>query len=327
MKINLSAIKRTPNNPILRPNPTNRWESFAVFNTAALYLDERVHLIYRAIGESGLSVLGYASSKDGIHIDQRLAEPVFVSDNPLLSAQKMFDQFQYLSGGSGWGCEDPRLVTIGETIYMTYTAFDGCHPPGIALTSIKVSDFLNKKWDWKKPILISPAQEMHKNWVIFPEKINGKYAILHSITPHVSIAYVEELDFESDPNIDSYYRPGGREGHWDDWIRGVGPPPIKTKEGWLVLYHAMDSHDPNKYKIGAYILDLEEPTKILYRLDHPLLEPETDYENVGHKTGVIYSCGTVLIREKLFIYYGGADTVICAAIADLDMLLQQIKIS
>ena len=103
MKINLSAIKRTPNNPILRPNPTNRWESFAVFNTAALYLDERVHLIYRAIGESGLSVLGYASSKDGIHIDQRLAEPVLAGINPLLSAQKMFDQFQYLSGGSGWG--------------------------------------------------------------------------------------------------------------------------------------------------------------------------------------------------------------------------------
>ena len=115
----------------------------------------------------------------------------------------------------------PTSVTIGETIYMTYTAFDGCHPPGIALTSIKVSDFLNKKWDWKKPILISPAQEMHKNWVIFPEKINGK-SLSCIVLRLRSIAYVEELDFESDPNIDSYYRPGGREGHWDDWIEEWG---------------------------------------------------------------------------------------------------------
>lgn len=320
---------RIPQNPIIQANPQHHWESFAVFNTAAIYLKDKVHFIYRAIGNAGTSVLGYASSKDGIHIDERLAEPVYMAADSLQSRNNntYSISFPYASGGSWSGCEDPRLVQIDDTIYMTYTAFNGWQAPSVALTSIKVSDFLKKIWHWKKPIQISPLGEMHKNWVIFPEKIKGHYAILHSITPDIQIDFFDTLDFNNNPNIKSYYSSSGRDMYWDNWIRGVGPPPIKTQEGWLVFYHAMDKCDPNRYKIGAMILDENNPAKILYRANYPLLEPDTWYENEGYKAGVVYTCGAVIIGEKLFIYYGAADTVICAASANLNELLTKIKSS
>ena len=106
-------------------------------------------------------------------------------------------------------------------------------------------------------------------------------------------------------------------GSWDNWVRGAGPPPIKTKYGWLLLYHAMDERDPNRYKLGAMLLDLHDPTKILYRSARPVLEPDETYENEGHKAGVIYSCGAVTIKDKLLVYYGGADKFTCVAEANL----------
>ena len=84
---------------------------------------------------------------------------------------------------------------------MTYAAFNGRECPRVALTSIKVDDFLNKEWNWERPVLISPPREIHKNWVIFPEKINGRYVILHSISPEISIAYVDSLKFNNNTYI------------------------------------------------------------------------------------------------------------------------------
>jgi predicted GH43/DUF377 family glycosyl hydrolase len=322
-----SILIRTPENPILRSNPEHGWESFAVFNTAAIYLENKVHLIYRAISNAGASVFGYAASQDGIHIDERLAEPVYMAADALQKKETNIPPivFPYASGGSWSGCEDPRLVKIDDTIYMTYTAFNGWqHPPAVALSSIKVKDFLKKIWQWKNPIQLSPYGEMHKNWVIFPERIKGKFALLHSIAPDIQIDYFDTLDFDHNPCIKSSYSSSGRDKYWDNWIRGVGPPPLKTDAGWLVLYHAMDKRDPNRYKIGALILDINDPAKILYRANKPLLEPDASYENEGYKAGVVYSCGAVVIGEKLFVYYGGADTVICAAVADLQDLLARI---
>lgn len=322
-----SILTRAWQNPIIHPRSQYPWESAYVFNTAAIYLENRVHFLYRAIGHSGASVLGYASSQDGIHIDERLTEPVYMAVDPLqeLNNKAATIAFPYASGGSWSGCEDPRLAKIDDTIYMTYTVFNGWQPPAVVLTSIKVKDFLKKNWQWKKPMQISPFGEMHKNWVIFPEKIQGKFAILHSITPNIQIDYFDTLDFACNPDIKSYYGSSDRDQYWDNWIRGVGPTPIKTQDGWLVLYHAMDKRDPDKYKIGALILDEKDPTKILYRANQPLLEPEAWYENEGYKAGVVYSCGAVIIDKKLFVYYGGADTVVCVATADLDNLLAKIK--
>jgi predicted GH43/DUF377 family glycosyl hydrolase len=159
---------------------------------------------------------------------------------------------------------------------------------------------------------------------VFPEKINGQYAILHSLTPTILIQYLDTLE-SNEICIDSFYNPDNRDIYWDNWIRGAGPPPIKTSEGWLLLYHAMDRNDPDRYKIGAMILDLQDPTKVLYRSSGPLLEPDAVYENQGHKSGVVYACGAVVINDNLFVYYGGADTVLCAAKRNLNKLLHGIK--
>ncbi len=326
-KVTPAALERIPINPILKPNPTNQWESLAVFNTAALYLDGKVHLIYRAIGEDGLSNFGYASSEDGIHIDKRLHEPVLVAETSqdIDKQQQLLSSQSYQSGINWGGYEDPRLSKVDDTIYMSYTTYDGMHPPGVALTSIKQSDFLKQKWNWQKPVLLSSPQEAHKNWVIFPEKIKGKYAILHSLTPEVLIDYRDSLNFKKNTLINSHYQSSGREEQWDNSMRGVGTPPIKTSEGWLVLYHAMDKKDPDRYKIGAMLLDLNDPTKIIYRSSAPLLEPDATYENIGFKSGVVYTCGALVIDETLYVYYGGADTVICAAFINLKELLSQLK--
>jgi predicted GH43/DUF377 family glycosyl hydrolase len=208
---------------------------------------------------------------------------------------------------------------------MTYTACDSWL--GVALTSININDFLNKKWNWKKPKLISAPGEVHKNWVIFPEKINGKYAILHSICPEISIAYRESLDFEENEYIQSFYNGyNGRGANcWDNWIRGAGAPPLKTYLGWLLFYHAMDKSDPGKYKVGAMILDENNPTKILYRAQEPILEPQAEYENNGFKAGVVYTTGAIIKDGKILIYYGASDSYICVASADLISFLETLK--
>ena len=321
-------LKKFKQNPILRLITEHFWESKFVFNPAALCEAGKVHLVYRAIGENDVSVLGYVSSKDGVHINERLKVPIYVPKLPFESnPQTPLVSFTYTSGGGCGGCEDPRLTKIKDRIYMTYVAFNGRGFPRVALTSIKVDDFLSKNWNWERPVLISPPGEIHKNWVIFPEKINGKYAILHSISPAISIAYVDNLKFDGSTYINSYYSGVLRRNCWDSWVRGVGPPPIKTKDGWLILYHAMDKQDPNRYKVGAMILDYENPTEVLYRSSQPILEPDERYENEGFKPGVVYSCGAATMSNRLFVYYGAADTVACAASANLNEFLDQLKYS
>ncbi len=323
----LSLIfKKFRENPILKPVAENAWESKLVLNPAAIYEEGKVHIIYRAVGDKNVSVFGYAASKDGIHIDERLKSPVYVFREPFeTNSQAPNCRSSYISGGGSGGCEDPKLTRIGDRLYMTYVAWDGSSPPRVALTSIKIDDFLNRKWNWERPVSISPPGEMHKNWAIFPEKINGKYAVLHSLSPEILIDYVDSLEFDGNTHINSHYHPLGRKNCWDNYVRGVGPPPIKTEEGWLVLYHAMNNRDLGRYKLGAMILDLKTPTKTLCRSRAPLLEPDKLYENKGFKPGVVYACGAVVIDDRLFVYYGGADTVVCVAHTRLSLLLNQLK--
>jgi predicted GH43/DUF377 family glycosyl hydrolase len=319
-------LERADHNPILKPHEHNHWESQATFNPAALYADGKVHLVYRAIGKDDVSVLGYASSFDGKHIHERLSDPMFVAcrrGEPDRSTAPAA-----VSSGGGWsgGCEDPRLTCIDDIVYLLYTAFDGWGSIRIALSSISLDDFLNKRWNWEKPVLISPPGEAHKNWVLFPEKINGKFAILHNITPDIIIDYFDTLDELRDGEriIHLKYIKTRRKNAWDTWVRAAGPPPIKTKYGWLLLYHAIDEKDPDRYKLGAMLLDLKDPTKILYRSKAPVLEPDACYENEGFKPGIVYSCGAVVIDQELFVYYGGADSVTCVAVANLDLFLKEL---
>jgi predicted GH43/DUF377 family glycosyl hydrolase len=319
-------LKKHLNNPILKPIEEHAWECCETFNPAAIFLDSKVHLLYRALGERGISVLGYASSKDGINIDERLKKPVYAPVQPFENGgrtKKKNFVYPYSSGGSWSGCEDPRLSVIGKRIYMTYVAFNGSCPPGVALTSIKVKDFLAKNWNWKIPKLISKPGEIQKNWVIFPEKIKGKYAVLHSISPKILIDYFDSLE-KGKITINSYHNNKADEKRWDNIMRGVGSPPIKTDYGWLVFYHAMDRRDPNRYKVGAMILDYANPEKILHRSVQPILEPVEKYENEGSKSGVVYVCGSIVKEGKIFVYYGGADKFTCVATTSMDAFLSAL---
>lgn len=317
-------LQRADNNPIIEPTE-HYWESKATFNPAALYEGEKVHLVYRAIGNDDISALGYASSKDGINIDERLKYPIY---RRIIDRNPSDEPAPYGSGG-GWngGCEDPRLTAIEDKIYLVYTAFDGWGQIRLALSCISKEEFLKKRWNWSETVFLSPPGEIHKNWVLFPEKINGKFAILHSVSPEISIEYVDNFeDFGGEKYIKSYFngKSSGKK-NWDNLMRGTGPSPIRTSAGWLLLYHAMDTRDPNRYKIGALILDINDPSKILYRSKYPILEPDEIYENEGFKAGVVYCCGAVVKDENLFIYYGGADKFSCVATIPLNELIEEIK--
>lgn len=311
-------------NPIIKPKQCNIWESWQTFNPAAIYLNNKVHFLYRAIGEDGLSVLGYANSEDGVNISERLDNPAYIINQKYFKKEKT-DCQNYCSGGSAAGCEDSRLTEIDNQIYLLHTTFSNWSQLRITFSSISKQDFLAKNWvKWRNPVFISPPHQIHKNWVIFPEKIRGKLAILHSISPKILVHYFDSLDFNGKTFIKSNYSPSSIEGGWEAYARGAGPSPIKTDKGWLLLYHGVDKNNPSKYKLGAMILDLQDPTKILYRAKEPVLEPDMCYENNGFKAGIIYSCGAVVIKGKLFVYYGGADTVVCVATAPLEGFLNKM---
>ncbi len=318
-------ITRHHANPVMSPRPHQEWEACGTLNPAAVEDDEgRVHLLYRAIGDDGLSHIGHASSSDGFSFDRRSSFPVY---QPGIEEKrpeykndvKAYDPGIYTSGGGWGGHEDPRAVRIGSRVYMTYTAFQGWDSVRIGLTSIAVADLKKERWNWKKPKLISAAGQVNKNWLIFPEKINGKFAILHSIVPHIAIDYVDDLDGMFPP-IKSKRLAGpqpGRKDFWDKSVRGAGPPPVKTDIGWLLLYHGQDDH---RYRLGAMILDKDDPTKILYRSPEPILSPDTCYENDG-KAGVVYASGAVVKNGNLIVYYGGGDKHVCVAQTSLESLL------
>ena len=321
-------LKKHKDNPIITPNSKNKWETRATFNSAAIYEDGKVHFLYRALGDTDLSVLGYATSKDGMNIDERFDEPAYFPREPFETpGGHAFKNFadHFASGGGYGGVEDPRITRVDDTIYLTYVAFDGCNPPRAALSSIPVKDFLGKNWKkWATPKLISPPGMVNKSAVIFPEKINGKYVVLHRVYPNILVDVLDDLDFD-DKYLTGHYFIPPRKRFWDSKKVGAGAPPMKTKDGWLLIYQSVGYQDPGRYKIGAMLLDKDDPTKVLYRTNNPIISPDESYENDGFKAGVVYPCGAVLKDDKLMVYYGGADTVVCAAEENLDKFLFQMK--
>ncbi len=304
-------LKRYSGNPILEPIAKNPWEAKAVFNPAAIYLDKKVHIIYRAMSHDNTSVLGYASSKDGFNINERIDYPVYVP-------REDFEIKTKKNGNSG--CEDPRITKMGEKIYMTYTAYD-CKTARVAFTSIKVDDFLKQKWDWEKPTLISPPEVENKNVAVFSEKINRKYAFLHRVDHRdIWLDFFTDLDFLNKKWLSGQILMEPREGSWDSLKIGIAAPPIKTKHGWLLLYHGVSSTS-KYYRVGAVLLDLNLPKKVIARTKNPILEPRMPYEEEGQVNNVVFPCGTALIGEELFVYYGGADSVVCVATIPLKKLI------
>ena len=314
------VLQKYESNPIISPRKNISWDAWQTFNPGAIILNDKIHFLYRAIGNDGLSRLGYASSLNGQDIDERPSYPAY--EHRLTTGK--FNEYSFSSGGGWGGCEDPRIVYLEDDgrVYVTYTACDG--GLRVAITSISVEDFISKRWKWKEPLLISPLNEIHKNWVVFPRKINEKYAILHSITPKIQIEYLDNLDFKEDGHISSSHEKKYRKDVWDSWLRGAGPPPVETKYGWLLFYHAINEDDPAKYNVGAMLLDKNDPTKIIAKSNCPVLEPDEYYENNGYKAGIVYASGAVVKDNTLFLYYGAADSYTCLASANLDDFIKTL---
>jgi len=327
------SLARIIHNPVLRPS-RHLWQAAAVFNPAALILNGRTHLVYRSVGTDGVSRMGYASSPDGLFFDERLPYPMYVLGNPrnVPRAAQRYSPVMYPSGGSWGGCEDPRMVTIDGRVYITFNMFDGWDYIRVGLISISTEDFLAKNFqNLSAPTVLSKPGQRHKNWVLFPEKIGGKFAVIHSISPKVEVAYCESLEGigTTEPFIESWDGPRAsvpvREKYWDNYVRSAGPPPLKTPHGWLLFYHANDKREIHRYKLGVMLLDLNEPTTVLYRSSHPVLEPDAPYENEG-KPGIVYACGATIKDDTVYVYYGGADQVICVAFAPLEAFLKALMV-
>ncbi|MDP2593912.1 MAG: hypothetical protein Q8P36_01050 [bacterium] len=322
-------LTRTVCNPILAPGDTP-WTAEAVLNPAALNLGGRIHLLYRAIGMDGVSRLGYASSGNGIVFDDRVPYPVYAARNPggVADSRRRYSPVMYPSGGSWGGCEDPRMVAIEGRIYVTFNMFEDWKLR-VGVITMSEEDFLAKRFGhWEGPIILSNS-DREKNWTLFPEKIGGRFAVLHGIIDpdenRVRIEYVDSLEDLSQrrfATIDPQQSPD-RPIAWHVHVRSAGPPPIKTDKGWLVLYHAHDTREGGRYKLGAMLLDLADPTKILHRAALPVLSPDAPYENHG-KPGIVYSCGAVVRGDMLLVYYGGADKVVCVATAALAPFLDAL---
>ena len=303
------CFNRFAENPILAPISNHPWESEAVFNPAAIRIENKTHILYRAMGKENTSVIGYASSLDGVHINERLENPIYV---PRSSFETKIKQ-------SNSGCEDPRITKIGDTIYMMYTAYNGEIPPAVALSTIRAEDFVNKKWNWSEPILLTHPGLDDKDAGLLPKKIKGRYLIFHRIQGHICLNTLASFDKQSQLE-EATPLFGPRVGMWDSLRIGISGPPIETKKGWLLLYHGID--DFGVYRIGAALLDLNDPWKIISRSADYLFEPVTDYEKKGIVANVVFPCGATLEGNKLYIYYGGGDKVLGVAEANIQAIIE-----
>jgi predicted GH43/DUF377 family glycosyl hydrolase len=183
---------------------------------------------------------------------------------------------------------------------------------------------------FRKYGLVGPERN-DKDCVIFPERIDGKIALLHRLESKVQIAYFESFQSlsESREFWNDYleyfndYEVMRSKFSWEERKVGIGPPPIKTERGWLVIYHGVSIE--HIYRAGAILLDLDKPTKILARTSEPILEPETEFEKHGVVPNVVFPDGAVIRGEELLIYYGGADRVCCVASAPIDEFLDELE--
>ncbi len=285
-------LERVSSSPILKPKESNPWEAGAVFNAGAIVHENRVHLIYRATniksnGKEGeyVNCLGYASSIDGVHFN-RLEHPILESED----------------GQEKRGPEDPRIVKFGREFFMVYTGFGGRFSGDFRICLASSQNLLN--WNRHGVILDEP----NKDAALFPEKINGRFVMLHRREPDIWIAYSDDLThWEKHRSI---MQPKA-ESDWESVKIGAAGPPIKTENGWFLIYHGVS--EDGRYSLGAALLNIADPSKIVHRQSEPILEPQLNWEVNGNVPNVVFSCGQVVLNDKLLVYYGGADTVIGVA--------------
>ncbi|MEX0646810.1 MAG: glycoside hydrolase family 130 protein [Balneolaceae bacterium] len=281
-------------NPILTPQG-DTWEAKDVFNPAAWSDGEQIYMLYRGedstgIGDwNGTSRIGLATSTDGIHFS-REPEPVY----------EPADDWE-LPGGA----EDPRIVEIDDTFYMTYTAYDG----ETARQALASSPDLR---NWDRHGLIFPELGWTKAGTIVPEKINGRYWMYFGDT-NIWIAWSEDL-VNWTPIEEPVMRP--REGMFDSGLIEPGPTPLITEQGILMLYNSAD--DDLVYRTGQALFDKNDPTKLLSRSDEFFMEPDEELEVDGQIPNVVFIEGYAELNGRGFLYFGMGDSGIGVAVRELD---------
>lgn len=260
-----------------------------------VYTRDKPHTI---VALTSLSHVRLAWSDDGLHFK--------VEKHPWL----------FPSGREeAWGCEDPRLTKIGETYWVNFTAVSDL---GIATALASTRSFQKVK---RHGIIFAPA---NRDVVTFPEKVRGKYAAFHRPMP----AYIggQNIWYADSPNLLQWGNhrlvAAPRPGLWDEKRIGGGAPPLRTKEGWLAVYHGVDKKE--RYALGALLTDLKEPWKVLCRSRQPLLAPQAPYERHGLFPNVCFTCGSVPRQGELWVYYGVADRALAVATAPLKFILQSL---
>ncbi len=330
-------------NPILSPNPQNDWESACVLNPAVIY-DEKQKafvMVYRAAGfdKQHIIRLGLAKSNDGIHFERSLPDPVFDVDK---------------SDADGGCVEDPRLVKIGDTYFMVYAArayapgqywlqenqnFVMCKDlPGEVISkdspffanNNKTVSYLAMTYDfvhYKRLGRITDARYDDRDVMLFPEKVGGKYVRISRPKfgeegkvkmPSIWLSFSDDL-----LEYDKVELLMTGEQWWETARIGAACPPIRTEKGWFMLYHGVAESD-ECYRVGAVLLDLENPLKVIRRTKDFLMEPEFDYETKGFYNGCVFPTGNVVRDGTLYIYYGCADKFIALATADFNELIDYL---
>lgn len=285
----LGPFQKHEGNPILTPQGTT-WEAKDVFNPTALVENDTVKLLYRAedstgIGEwNGTSRIGLATSTNGVDFD-REPDPVF---EPTESWE--------LPGGA----EDPRVVQIDDTYYLTYTAYDG-ETARLALASSP------DLYEWEKHGLVFPDSGWTKAGAILPEPIDGRYWMYFGDT-NIWAAHSEDLVHWT-PIEEPVMRP--RDGHFDSELVEPGPSPFMTDQGILMIYNGAD--DDLVYGVGQVLLDPEDPTRVVARSDTPFLTPTSDLEKHGQISNVVFAEGLVQHQDTWYLYYGMGDSGIGVA--------------
>ena len=286
-------------------------------------MDGKIHLLYRATGEfvQYVSRLGHAVFDENLNLVERSDAPCFT---PELELWEM-------------SVEDARLTLLEDRLYMTYVITPTPCPPSSvrrrlglppvpqARTRISLAEvtYESGQMSFQRLGIITPYGSNQRDTVLFPEKIGGRYAALHRPSAWIGPGYPTDIPGIWFATLDDL--AGGMSGHrlvmkseqpWETRKIGAGPPPVKTDEGWLLIYHGVTQE--RVHRAGAALLDLEEPWKVIARTPEPILEPEEEYERVGDVPSVVFPEGAVVIGGKLLVFYGGADVVCCAASVRLD---------
>ena len=248
---------------------------------------------------TSLSYIRIARSNDGHHFT--------VDEKPFIYPSNIQETF---------GIEDPRVTQIGDTYYIYFSVVS---PVGIGESMVSTTDFVTVK---HHGMIFGPD---NKDVLIFPEKINGKYYALHRPTmksvgdPNIWIAESDNLLYWGNHK----HLLGLREGMWDSGRIGGGAVPFKTDKGWLELYHGATLD--HRYCMGAVLLDLNDPSKVIARSNKPVMEPEASYEKNGFFGDVIFSCGAINEGDIVKMYYGVADTSMACAELSLKGILDSLE--